>query len=120
MHKEIEPKDVKVKLANAHVFILPSKSENFGHAIYEALSAGRPVITSHNTPWNLLKEAHAGLNISLENGNHELKEAIDSFIKMDKEELKVWHEGSLSYAASSINLEKIREEYRLMYHPSEV
>ena len=120
MHKEIEPKDVKVKLANAHVFILPSKSENFGHAIFEALSTGRPVITSHHTPWNLLKEAHAGMNVAVENGNQELKEAIEFFIKMDDEELKVWHDGALSYATSAINLEKIRTEYRRMFHPSEV
>lgn len=120
MHKEIEPKNVKEKLANAHVFILPSKSENFGHAIFEALSTGKPVITSHHTPWNLLKEAHAGMNVAVENGNQELKEAIEFFIKMDDEELKVWHEGALSYATSAINLEKIRTEYRRMFHPSEV
>src|SRR6185437_1663744 len=56
-HKEIEPQKVKEVLGNAHVFILPSKSENFGHAIFEALSAGRPVITSNNTPWNQLKDS---------------------------------------------------------------
>ncbi len=41
--KEIEPAVVKDVLEEAHVFVLPSKSENFGHALYEALSAGRPV-----------------------------------------------------------------------------
>jgi len=61
-HKEIEPQRVKEVLLDTHVFILPSKSENFGHAIYEALSAGRPVITSRNTPWNQLRESGAGIN----------------------------------------------------------
>ncbi|MEO9211430.1 MAG: glycosyltransferase [Ginsengibacter sp.] len=120
MHKEIEPKDVKGKLANAHVFILPSKSENFGHAIFEALSAGRPVITSHHTPWNLLKDAHAGINVAVENSNRELQEAIDLFIKMDEEELKIWHNGALSYAESAIDLDKIRHEYKAMFHPLEI
>ena len=64
-HKEIVPQKVKEVLMNAHVFILPSKSENFGHAIYEALSAGRPVITSNNTPWNNLRESCAGINVSV-------------------------------------------------------
>lgn len=63
---EIEPSMVSRVLKNYHYFILPSKSENFGHAIFEALSSGRPVITSHNTPWNGLEEANAGFNLDPE------------------------------------------------------
>ena len=48
-HGDIPPAEIVHALATNHVFILPSKSENYGHAIYEALSAGRPVITSNTT-----------------------------------------------------------------------
>lgn len=41
IHKEIEPAEVKDALGKAHLFVLPSKSENFGHALYEALSGGK-------------------------------------------------------------------------------
>lgn len=60
---EMLPHLVHNTLSGYHYFVLPSKSENFGHAIYEALSSGRPVITSHSTPWNGLKVAGAGYNI---------------------------------------------------------
>lgn len=113
-HKEIEPQRVKDVLLDAHVFILPSKSENFGHSIYEALSAGRPVITSRNTPWNNLRESFAGINVSVEN-NNELKEAIDFFAMMDKETLFQWQQGATAYADTAIDVEKIRGEYGRMF-----
>lgn len=39
-------------LRAADVFLLPTKSENFGHAIREALAVGCPVLTSEDTPWS--------------------------------------------------------------------
>lgn len=53
--------DEKNKLiASSKALILPSKSENFGNVVLEALAQGTPVIASKNTPWELLKENEAG------------------------------------------------------------
>jgi glycosyltransferase involved in cell wall biosynthesis len=98
----------------AHVFVLPSKSENFGHAIYEALSAGRPVITSNHTPWNSLRENRAGMNVSITDTT-ELTEAIDYFALMNEEEFCQWQEGALRYAENAVDVEKIRKEYEVMF-----
>ena len=38
-------------LSKHDLFVFPSLSENFGHVIFESLSAGTPVITSVHTPW---------------------------------------------------------------------
>ena len=38
-------------LAQSEIFVAPSKSENFGMAIAEALRSGTPVITTTGTPW---------------------------------------------------------------------
>jgi glycosyltransferase involved in cell wall biosynthesis len=44
--------DAKARLlARARVLVLPSRSENFGNVVAEALSHGTPVIASTATPW---------------------------------------------------------------------
>ncbi|MDP4285509.1 MAG: glycosyltransferase [Bacteroidota bacterium] len=117
-HKEIEPHKTKEALASIHVFILPSKSENFGHAIYEALSAGRPVITSNNTPWNYLSESNAGINIHIDDkikAINELSESIAFFASMDNTEIQKWHKGAVAYAEKAIDVEITKEAYAKMF-----
>lgn len=63
----VEPGNVQGVLQQYHGLVLFTKGENFGHAIYECLSVGRPVITTHFTPWQNLFEQRAGANIDLEN-----------------------------------------------------
>jgi len=111
---DIAPKDVREALSNSHLFILPSKSENFGHAIFEALSAGLPVITSNNTPWNLLREAKAGINVDPENITL-LTDAIGVFANMQQNEYDSWSDNAASYAAEAINFEDIKDQYKKMF-----
>jgi glycosyltransferase involved in cell wall biosynthesis len=113
-HKEIAPFQVKDALREGHVFILPSKSENFGHAIFEALSAGRPVITSFNTPWKGLKEAEAGINVDVTD-EEALVKAIGLFVNMDAEELKKWSEAAYLYSEKMVDVGKVRREYEEMF-----
>ncbi len=111
---DIPPVKVEDILKENHVFILPSKSENFGHAIFEALSAGKPVITSNNTPWNNLEISKAGLNVNPEN-TEELVGAIDKFAAMDDMEISQWHSGAKKYSTSAINIEDIKNQYKEMF-----
>ena len=61
------PYDIKKIFAKQHLLLMPSLSENFGYAIYEALNLGIPVITSNNTPWRDLKKNKVGFDIPLSN-----------------------------------------------------
>ena len=116
-HGDISPGQVETALSKNHTFILPSKSENFGHAIYEALTAGKPVITSNNTPWTNLKESNAGLNVSNIQPD-ELTGAIDFFALMDQNEYQRWSSCAAKYAAQSVDLDDIKQQYSKMFFSS--
>lgn len=94
----VEPAMVQEVLSNYHALILLTKGENFGHAIYESLSVGRPVITTHFTPWQQLHEQHAGVNVSLE--QEDCTKKINAFIQMDQEEYNMYCSGAHAVAAN--------------------
>jgi glycosyltransferase involved in cell wall biosynthesis len=52
-------------LRSYHVFVLPTLGENYGHAIFEALTTGVPVLISDQTPWRNLETRRMGWDISL-------------------------------------------------------
>lgn len=47
----VEHEDVRALLQRYDVLVLPTRSENFGHVVAEALSASVPVILPDVTPW---------------------------------------------------------------------
>jgi glycosyltransferase involved in cell wall biosynthesis len=47
-------------LDQCELFVAPSKTENFGMAIAEALQSGTPVITTTGTPWREVQEYDCG------------------------------------------------------------
>ncbi len=61
----IEPLKVQDTFSKYHASVLLTKGENFGHALYESLSAGRPIITSNFTPWDMLEQKQAGWNLDI-------------------------------------------------------
>lgn len=65
---EIQPHLVQDTLQRYDALILLTKGENFGHALYESLSVGRPLITSYYTPWKDLETHQAGWNVAIEDG----------------------------------------------------
>jgi len=116
---DLLPTQIENTLSPQEVFILPSKSENFGHAIAEALSAGKPAITSHHTPFNELEENKAGKNIAVEN-LHELIAAIDFFAAMDADEFADWNKEANKYANRRMNMELLKGHYDTMFFSNPV
>lgn len=70
-------------LANAHVLLLPSHSENFGNVVVESLAQGTPVIASTGTPWAVLPKHEAGFWV--DNEPAALSEAIDTCLSLPNE-----------------------------------
>ncbi len=61
----VEKTDIANTLAEYDVHALPSKGENFGYSIVEALSMGVPVVISDRTPWHGLEKMRAGFDLPL-------------------------------------------------------
>jgi glycosyltransferase involved in cell wall biosynthesis len=86
---------------NAHLFFLPTRGENYGHAIAEALCNGIPVVVSDQTPWNNLEEAKAGKSSSL--NPVLLAEGLDFFLNLNSDEYHIWSLGATNYAKRHVN-----------------
>jgi len=63
----IKPEKAITELNKYDFLLLPTRHENFGHAIFEAFIAGCPIIISNNTPWQNLEEKNIGWDIDLQN-----------------------------------------------------
>lgn len=57
--------DVAKTMTGYDLFFMPTKGENFGHAINEALAAGLPALIADTTPWRGLEAAQAGWDLPL-------------------------------------------------------
>ena len=59
---------------SADIFLFPTRGENFGHVVAEALSVGCPVLTTPTTIWTDLLTSGGG---SVFDGDVEAAEMID-------------------------------------------
>ncbi len=80
-------------LSQNHIYFLPTKSENFGYSILEALIAGLPVLISNETPWKDLESKKMGWNIDLSD-QQKFVEIIEMCINWDKTTFLDWSENA--------------------------
>jgi glycosyltransferase involved in cell wall biosynthesis len=60
--------DKTALLRQANLLLLPSRQENFGNVVVEALAQGTPVVASRATPWELLETERCGRWVELDPG----------------------------------------------------
>lgn len=89
----VEPDEVLQRLAAYDLFILPTRGENFGYVIAEALLAGTPVMISDTTPWRGLIGAMAGADLPLSQSSawHDF---LRQFARLAPHERAVWRQGA--------------------------
>lgn len=64
---ELMPEQVVPILSSYDFFFMPTKGENYGHVIAEALCAGLPILIADTTQWRNLKEKKIGWDLPLNN-----------------------------------------------------
>lgn len=97
-------------LASYHLFILPTFAENFGHAIFESLKVGTPILISNNTPWLNIEEQGGGWDIPLDNKEAYIK-AIKFMVDTGNEEFKKMSEGAAGVAENYLKNNDFYSDY---------
>ena len=87
--------------ARADLLLLPTGGENFGHAIFEALSCGVPVVISDQTPWRGLEARRAGWDLRLADPDAFVT-AIEAFAAMPPQARGLWREGARACARAYV------------------
>lgn len=100
-------------LGEADVSINTSISENFGHAMAEALSAGVPIIVGPNTPWQNLSEDKSGLVAPY--SAQGFADAMRVMGELDFAEKQAYQEGAKKRFAIQCELSATKAKYLNLY-----
>jgi len=97
-----------------HFFLLPTRTENFGHVILESISAGCPVVISDRTPWRDLQAAGAGWDLPLEDPGA-FRKVLQRCVDMGPEEYDALVRRTLEYGRSVTAGDEAVEQTRRMF-----
>ncbi|HEY4062608.1 MAG TPA: glycosyltransferase family 4 protein [Puia sp.] len=100
-------------LQEHHIFVLPTLGENFGHAIFEALLAGKPVLISDKTPWLQLGRRKAGYDLPLD--AKAFSDALVSLASMDQAVYDEWSKAAFGYAQTIQQDSSLKKEYEDLF-----
>jgi glycosyltransferase involved in cell wall biosynthesis len=105
---------IKSQLQSAHFFTLLSEVESFGHAIFEALAVGCPVLISDQTPWKNLQEKQAGWDLPVSNLNA-ITATLQMMVDMNDQEWQSYRIGSLNLAENYVKQLNVDKEYSILF-----
>ena len=104
----------KIKLFElSNVFILPTKTENFGLVILEALSFGIPVITTREAPWEIIHNEKIGWWVP--NKKIKIKNAILQASKLSNKELYLMGDKARNISMKNFSWANTIKEYIKTY-----
>ena len=114
-HGVVPPEQVPEILAQYDALLLPTRGENYGHAIVEALSVGTPVVISDRTPWRNLEAAQAGWDGPLEHTGA-LIEALNQLVQMDAEIHEQWRQGARRFIQQALRSDDAIKATQTMFY----
>ena len=110
----LESEKVVETLKDQDVFLFPTRGENFGHVIQEALSAGCPCIISDQTPWQDFKSQGVGYVLPLSD-DESFVDAIEKYAAMGQEEFQNVVDKAHQYAIRVSNDKVKNTGYRRIF-----
>lgn len=105
---------VLFEMSQHDLFFLPTRGENFGHAIVEALSEGCPVLIGNETPWRGLESKRAGWDLPVED-RAGFTAVLQRCVRMDDREFRIWRAGAKKLAAAVVNDDAIVDKNRELF-----
>ena len=102
--------EVRGILQWADLMLLPTQGENFGHAIFESLAVGTPVLISDQTMWRELASQSAGWDLSLDDLSS-FSEALQEFARMDPATRHTWRRNAHRIATEFVATSDLRQDY---------
>jgi glycosyltransferase involved in cell wall biosynthesis len=110
----IPPWEVSKIIQHYHFFVLPTLGENFGHAIFDALASGVPVIISRSTPWQKIDSSRAGIYLdSVEVTSMDV--ALAKISDMPPVLYTDFRTSSYQYAKNYLDSKDYHKEYQFLF-----
>ncbi|MBL0134244.1 MAG: glycosyltransferase [Chitinophagaceae bacterium] len=101
-------------LATQHILVLPTKGENFGHAIFESLILGKPVLIKRPNAMENLAPVKAGWELPLD-APEMFSEKIQEAVNWNQVEYDLWSKGAKQLAQSSIDNQALKIQYKSLF-----
>ncbi|WP_082124908.1 glycosyltransferase [Aurantiacibacter luteus] len=101
-------------LKRSSIFVLPTRSDNFGIAVAEALACGTPVICSKNAPWSGLISNQCGWYIDL--GVEPLAKALREAMELNSRKREAMGANGREWISKEFSTEKAANSFVALYN----
>lgn len=106
----VTPTNISSVMRKYHALLLPTKTENYGHVIVEAMQSGVVPIISDQTPWVELSKHKAGWDLNLEK-IEDFTKIINILYKMGSAEYSNLSRNTIEYINERLDIDELKQNY---------
>ena len=114
IHGSVRHSQVRTLLSEHDLFFLPTRGENYGHVVAEALAVGTPVLIADTTPWRGLHDEGVGWDLPLRD-EVAFRDAIEQAAAMEPPDYAAWRNRVAAYAKKRLSDPTIVEATRHLF-----